>query len=176
MRRREFITVGGTRFAAALCLGLLTATMPSRAQQHVGFDGFSICPFANSALGIMHSTIGPCQPLTDRAMESFGLSASQIAIVTTLQSFAVKPNFDLLQQMAKAKSLSAPKQFAAAGEYSDYWFPDATDPSNVQLGIHLRYIRQNEKPDLYQMTYTVDGSEGHFTVLWNRIALTTPPR
>jgi hypothetical protein len=26
------------------------------------------------------------------------------------------------------------------------------------------------------MTYTVDGSEGHFTVLWNRVLRTTPPR
>ena len=58
-------------------------------------------------------------------MQSFGLSASQATIVATLQSFAVQPGFDPFQPMANAKSLSAPKKFVAAGEYSDYWFPDA---------------------------------------------------
>ena len=58
----------------------------------------------------------------------------------------------------------------------DYWFPDTAHPSNVELGVHLRYMKENAKPELYQMTYTVDGSEGHFTVLWNRVLRTPPPR
>jgi len=149
---------------------------PSGSSPHVGPDGFSICPFASSPRGVLQSTIGPCQPLTDQTMQSLGLSSSQTAIVATLQSFAVKPSLDLLQQMAKAKSLAEPKQFAAAGDYSDYWFPDAANPGNVELGIHLRYIKKNGSEQLYQMTYTVDGSDGHFTVLWNRAALTTPQR
>jgi hypothetical protein len=37
-------------------------------------------------------------------------------------------------------------------------------------------MKENAKPELYQMTYTVDGSEGHFTVLWNRVLRTPPPR
>jgi hypothetical protein len=109
-------------------------------------------------------------------MQSFGLSASQATIVATLQSFAVKPGFNPLQPMANAQSLAVPKKFVAAGDYSDYWFPDAANPSNVELGVHLRYVKQNAKPELYQMTYTVDGSEGHFTVLWNRVLRTPPPR
>jgi hypothetical protein len=75
-----------------------------------------------------------------------------------------------------AQSLAVPKKFVAAGDYSDYWFPDAANPSNVELGVHLRYLKQNAKPELYQMTCTVDGSEGHFTVLWNRVLRTPPPR
>ncbi len=148
--------------------------MPIRAQPHVGPDGFSICPFFSSPRGVTRSTIGPCQPLSDRTMQSFGLSASQTDIVATLQSFAVAPRSELPQQMANTKSFAAPRQFAAVGDYSDYWFPDATNPSNVELGIHLRYVSQNGKPDLYQMTCAVDSDEGHFTVLWNRVALTTP--
>ncbi len=175
-----FVTSGPTgsswRFAAALCAGLLAAATPIRAQPHVGPDGFSICPFFSSPRGVTQSTIGPCQPLSDRAVQNLGLSAGQTAIVATLQSFAATPSLDLLQQMANAKSLAPPQQFAAAGDYSDYWFPDATNPSNVELGIHLRYLSQNAKPELYQMTYTVDGDEGHFTVLWNWVALTTPQR
>jgi hypothetical protein len=143
---------------------------------HAGPDGFSICPFASSAPGSLDSTIGPCRPLTGRAMQSFGLSPSQTAIIATLQSFAVKPGFNPLQPMANAKSLAAPKKFVAAGDYSDYWFPDTAQPSNVELGVHLRYMKENAKPELYQMTYTVDGSEGHFTVLWNRVLRTPPPR
>jgi hypothetical protein len=163
-------------FAAAVGCGLVAATVPIYAQQHVGPDGFTICPFLSSSFGVLNSTIGPCQPLSNRTLESFGLSSSQTAIVETLQSFAAKPTDDLLQQMANTKSLAAPQQFAATGHYSDYWFPDSANPSNVELGIHLRYLSQNAKPELYQMTYTVDGDEGHFTVLWNRSALTTPPR
>jgi hypothetical protein len=101
---------------------------------------------------------------------------SQATIVATLQSFAVQPGFNPLQPMANAQSLAVPKKFVAAGDYSDYWFPDAANPSNVELGVHLRYMKQNAKPELYQMTYTVDGSEGHFTVLWNRVLRTPPPR
>jgi len=150
------------------------------APQHAGPDGFSICPFESSphakspreALAAMK--IGSCQPLTDQAMQSFGLSSSQTTLVATLQSFAVKQNFDLFQQIAKAKSLAAPKPFVVTDDYSDYWFPDAENPDNVPLGIHLRYWKENGKPELYQMTYTVDGNEGHFTVLWNRAALTAP--
>ena len=154
-----------------------TAAPPSQTESaHAGPDGFSICPFASSAAGSLDSTIGPCHPLTGQAMQSFGLSASQATIFATLQSFAVKPGFNPLQPMANAKSLAAPKKFVAAGDYSDYWFPDAANPSNVELGVHLRYMKQNAKPELYQMTYTVDGSEGHFTVLWNRVLRTPPPR
>ncbi len=114
-------------------------------------------------------------------MQSFGLSASQATIVATLQSFAVKPGFNPLQPMTNATSLAVPKKFVAAGDYSDYWFPDAANPSNLELGVHLRYVKENAKPELYQMTYTVDGSEGHFTVLWNRVCGrrrrdSTPPR
>jgi hypothetical protein len=109
-------------------------------------------------------------------MQSFGLSASQATIVATLQSFAVQPGFNPLQPMANAQSLAVPKKFVAAGDYSDYWFAEAANPSNVELGVHLRYMKQNAKPELYQMTYTVDGSEGHFTVLWNRVLRTPPPR
>src|SRR5262249_45093394 len=105
------------RSAAALCFSLLAVTLPSRAQPYVGPDGFSICPFANSDLGALRSTIGPCQPLTERAILDFDLSASQKAIVTVMQSFAAKPDPEFLQQMANAKSLAAPKQFAAAGKY-----------------------------------------------------------
>jgi len=28
----------------------------------------------------------------------------------------------------------------------------------------------------YQMTLAVDGTDGHFTMLWNRSAVTLPPR
>ena len=48
----------------------------------------------------------------------------------------------------------------------------SNDRSNSLL---LRYMKENAKPELYQMTYTVDGSEGHFTVLWNRVLRTPPP-
>ena len=78
--------------------------------------------------------------------------------------------------MTNATSLAVPKKFVAAGDYSDYWFPDAAKPSNLEPGVHLRYVRRTRKPELHQMTYTVDGSEGHFTVLWNRVLWTTPPR
>ena len=115
----------------------------------------------------MQSNIGPCQPLTEQAMRSFGLSASQNAIVATLQSFAKNPGFDLPPQVVNA-SLAAPRQFAAVGAFSDYWFSDVTDPGNVDLGIHLRYVTEDVKPRLFQMTYAVDGGEGHFSVLWNR--------
>jgi len=70
-------------FAATLGFSLIAATMPIGAQPHVGPDGFSICPFLSSARGVTDSTIGPCQPLSDRTMQNFGLSANQTAIVAT---------------------------------------------------------------------------------------------
>ena len=146
---------------------------------HAGPDGFSMSPRPERRKlgcrlpGFNYRRLPPA----DRpGHESFGLSASQATIVATLQSFAVQPGFNPLQPMANAKSLAVPKKFVAAGDYSDYWFPDAANPSNVELGVHLRYMKQNAKPELYQMTYTVDGSEGHFTVLWNRVLRTPPPR
>ena len=102
---------------------------------HAGPDGFSICPFASSAAGSLDSTIGPCHPLTGQAMQSFGLSASQATIVATLRRLA---RLQSVATMANAKSLAVPKKFVAAGDYSDYWFPDAANPSNVELGVHLR--------------------------------------
>jgi hypothetical protein len=72
------------------------------------------------------------------------------------------------------KSLAPLREFAAAGEFSDYWFPDATDPGSVELGVHFRYDKGPAKSDSYQMTFAIDGADGHFTVLWNRIAVTPP--
>jgi hypothetical protein len=162
------------RFALVLCLGLPAATAPGRAEP-AGRDGFSICAFAKSARGIMQSTIGPCQLLTAQALQSFSLSARETAIVAALQSFAPNPSFNLPQRLAKATALAAPRLFAAAGNFSDYWFPDVTHPDNAELGIHMRYLVEGAKPQLHQMTYAVDGGETRFTVLWNR-ALVVPPR
>jgi hypothetical protein len=172
MRRSLASTVVFTPLAV-LSLGVLAVITPGRAQ-HVDSDGFSICSFTNSGGKVMQSIIGQCQPLTDRAMQSFGLSASQIAIVATLQSIAANPGFDLPPQVVNA-SLAESRQFAAVGAFSDYWFPDVTTAGNVDLGVHLRYVTEDAKPRLLQMTYAVDGGEGHFSVLWNR-ALVSPRR
>jgi hypothetical protein len=113
--------VAGLIFATSDVLTEETGAQESQTESgHAGPDGFSICPFAGSAFGPLHSTIGPCQPLTGQSMQSFGLSASQAAIVAILQSIAVKPAFNPLQPMANAKSLAVPKIFVAAGDYSDY--------------------------------------------------------
>ena len=34
-----------------------------------------------------------------------------------------------------------------------------TDPGNVELGIHMRYVVEAAQPQLYQMTYAVDGTQ-----------------
>ena len=151
----------------------IVASMATGHAQYVDVDGFSICPSANSARGIRQSNIGPCQPLTDAAMQAFGLSSGQKAIVAALQNFAANPGPGLLQRIASAKSLAEPTQFVATPNFSDHWLPDAADPDNVELGVHLRYAGENAKQELIQLTYTVDGSDGHFTVLWNRV-LATP--
>lgn len=168
--------IGRTVRLVAALSGVIAAALPARAQPYTGPDGFGICPFANSALGVTHSTIGPCRPLTDQAMQSFGLAANQTGVVAILRSYAAKPAADLLQQLENTMSLAAPKQFAAAGRFSDYWFPDAADPSNVALGVHFRYVDEASKQQLFQMTYAVDGIDGHFTVIWNRVAAATPPQ
>lgn len=92
---------------------------------HAGADGFSICPFASSARGSVDSTIGPCQPMTAQAMESFGLSSGQAVIVPTLRDFAVKPRFNPLQSAAtdaegekrlrRQRSLSLPARISTIG-------------------------------------------------------------
>jgi hypothetical protein len=171
MRRSPVVTVVFMPLATGLLLGALAATLPARAQ-HASPDGFSICSFANSGGKLMQSSLGACQTLTDQAMRSFGLSASQAAIVATLQSFTANPNFDLPPRVVNA-SLASPKQFAAVGAFTDYWYPDVTDPANVELGVHLIYVKEDAKPRLFAMTYAVDGVEGHFSVLWNR-ALASP--
>jgi hypothetical protein len=152
-----------------VCLALLAATVTSRAEGS-GPDGFSICAFGGSAAGPLKATIGPCQALTGEAMERFGLSASQLAIVASLQRFAIS-GFDPPQGATIAKSLAASMPFAAVGPYSDYWFPDVADPRNAELGVHMRYRVEDARPQLSQMTYAVDGRDGHFTVLWNRILM-----
>jgi hypothetical protein len=168
MRRSPHLTVIFTLVATGLLLGGLAAAPPVRAQR-VGPDGFSICSFSNSGGKLMQSVLGPCEALSDQAMRSFGLSANQAATVATLQSFAATPPVDVPPRLVNA-SLAAPRQFAAVGAFSDYWFPDVADPANVEVGAHLRYATEEDgKPRLLQMTYAVDGGKGHFSVLWNRV-------
>jgi hypothetical protein len=168
MRRSPAVTVVLMPLAAGLLLGGLAGYPPARAQ-HVNPDGFSICAFTNSGGKLMQSALGPCQPLTAQAMQSFSLSAGQAEIVARLQGFAAAdPAFDRLPPAANA-SLAAPKPFSSVGAFSDYWYPDASAPANVELGIHLLYVMDDAKPRLSQMTYAVDGGAGHFSVLWNRV-------
>lgn len=105
-------------------------------------------------------------------MQSLGLSTSQIAIVGTLRSLAANPGLDPPSQPVNA-SLAEPKTFAAVGGFSDYWFADAANPGKVDRGVHLRYVTEDTRPRLFQMTYAP--SEGSFSVLWNR-ALASPRR
>ncbi len=62
------------RLVAAVCVRLVIAAVPSRAQPYTGPDGFGIWPYVNS-------NIGKCRPLTDQSKQSFGLSAEETAIV-----------------------------------------------------------------------------------------------
>jgi hypothetical protein len=80
-----------------------------------------------------------------------------------------------LPPRAANTSLAAARPFADVGALSDYWFPDPADPGNVAVGLHQLYMKEDESPRLTQMSYAVDGAEGHFTVLWNR-ALMSPRR
>ena len=159
------------RLAGLLVLVFLVTT-PARAQ-HVDADGFSICSIANSGGKLMQADIGPCQPLSEPAMQSFGLSAGQTAIVAALRGLAAGPGVD--RSRVVFASLAPAQPFAAVGAFADDWFPDGTQPGNIDLGVHLRYKTEDAKPQLFQMTYAVDGDEGHFTVLWNR-ALASPRR
>jgi len=141
---------------------------PARAQR-VNPDGFSICAFSNSGSKLPQSEFGRCQALSDQAMQSFGLSATQVAIVATLQRFAADPSLDRPPSQAIA-SLAAPKQFSAVAAFSDYWLADPADAANVEVGVHLLYTTEDDgKPRLSQLTYAVDGGAGHFSVLWNRV-------
>ena len=169
MRRSSLFTVAFTSLAVALSV---LAVAPSARAQQASTDGFSICSFTNSGGKLPQSILSACEPLTDQAMRSFGLSANQATIVATLQGIAANPTVDRPPPIANA-SLAAPKPFAAAGAFSDYWFADVTAPANVELGVHLLHDTENAKPRLFQMTYAVDGSDGHFSVLWNR-ALASP--
>lgn len=167
MRRSPLITVV-MYLATGLLLGTLAAGPPASAQR-VNSDGFSICAFSKSGGKLLQSEFGPCQALTDMAMRSFGLSASQAAIVATLQRFAADLSLDRPPSQAIA-SLAAPKQFAAVAAFSDYWLADPADAANVEVGVHLLYAtEQDGMPRLSQMSYAVDGSAGHFSVLWNRV-------
>lgn len=116
----------------------------------------------------MQSNLGPCEPLTVQTIQSFGLSANQTAIVATLQSVAANPSVDLPPHVVNA-SLAEPRPFAAVGAFTDYWYPDVTAPGNVELGVHLLYVMEDAKPRLFQVRYAVDGGEGHFSALWNRV-------
>jgi hypothetical protein len=156
-----------------LLLGVLADGTPARAQGY-GPDGLSICAFTNSGGKAVRAVIGPCRPLNDQTMRSFDLSASQTAIVATLPSLVANPVVELPPRAANT-SLAAARPFADVGALSDYWFPDPADPGNVAVGLHPLYMKEDESPRLTQMTYAVDGVEGHFTVLWNR-ALMSPRR
>ena len=155
------------RLTAVPLLCVFTAAVPPAHAQQINPDGFSICTFSNPGGNILQLNIGPCQPLSDRAMQGFGLSAKQTEVVAMLKALAAKPVVDLPPPFAHA-SLGEPKQFSSVGAFTDYWSADVTNAKNANLGVHLRYVLEDEKPHLFQMTYAVDSSEGHFTVLWNR--------
>ena len=159
MRWLDVVMVVVLRLAPVLLLVAPVAASPARAQQ-VDRDGFSICRYVQSELG-------PCQPLTPATMQRFGLTSGQSALVTMLRNLAANPRRDLPPRLL-SKLLGTARPFAAVGAFSDVWFPDATNPTNAGLGVHVRYDMQNGKPQLFQMTYAVDGGDGHFSVLWNR--------
>jgi hypothetical protein len=145
---------------AALLLAVPFANSPARAQQ-VDPEGFSICKYEQAALG-------SCQPLTPATMQSFGLTSNQSALVTMLRHVAANPRRGLPPRLL-SKLLATARPFAAVGAFSDCWFPDVTNPTNVGLGVHVLHDRQDGKPQLFQMTYAADGANGHFSVLWNRV-------
>jgi hypothetical protein len=156
--------VSAMRLVVSLCAVLLFVGSAAavRAQPHAGPDGFSICPFVNA-------DTGSCAPLTNQAVQSFGLSEPQAGVVAILKQFAVKPDAGLLEQLAK--TFAQPQSAASAGTYSDIWLADR-GPGNAAsdcfiCGIHLRYRNK----ELYQMTYTV---EDKFTVLWNKPQASSP--
>ncbi|HLG82991.1 MAG TPA: hypothetical protein VKY22_18410 [Bradyrhizobium sp.] len=91
----------------------------------------------------------------------------QIGIVAELQNLAASAGFDPPPRLIDS-SLGQVREFAAVGAFSDYWLPDVTDQADVSLGVHLRYRVDDTRPRLFQMTYGVDGNDGHFTVIWNR--------
>jgi len=114
----------------------------------------------------MQPALGPCQPLTPATMQNFGLTSSQSALVTMLRNLAANPRRDLPPRLL-SKLLMTAKPFAAAGAFSDVRFP--TNPTNVGLGVHVRYDMQDGRPQLFQVTCAVDGGNGHVSVLWNRM-------
>jgi hypothetical protein len=107
------------------------AIWPRSATAEASRDGFAICEYADSA-------IGKCEPLTDWALSTFGLTSQQVHVVEVLRTFAVKPDQTLGEELAQSKLLAAPKQFVASDRFSDYWFPDGADATQqcIECGVH----------------------------------------
>ena len=151
----------------ALCLGVsFAAALPGRTAERYGADGFSICALTAD------NPLGDCEPLSDQAMQRFGLSAEEMSVVARLRRFAVKPESDLLRELAKS---FAPPQPLDTPNFSDHWLPERPDQDGslsdcFVCGVHFRYL----KSELYQMSYAVRG--GGFIVTWNRVFVQIKPQ
>jgi hypothetical protein len=150
------------RLLAALALCLLGAAVPSLAQEHVGPDGFSICQLTSDRMG-------PCEPLTDAAIESYHLSGAEQQIVRQLKRLAVSPDQAVFDDLANA---FAPQRLPiGTTKFTDLWYPDLHDPQAgcFICGLHVKFAEKQ----LVQINYPVSGQ---FIVIWNRVLVAKPPQ
>jgi hypothetical protein len=149
---------------AACGLLLLAVAAPSRAAEHSGADGFSIC-------SLEAANVSNCEPLSDAAMQKYHLSSEEAGVVVTLKRFAAAPSKTLPAELTNA--FAPPQQLAATERYADYWLPARHGASGqlgcLPCGIHFRYGAD----ELDQLTY---GVEDRFTVVWNRVLVGPPPK
>src|SRR5262249_8844539 len=137
------------RFALLLGLCLLGIS----AQSAQAFEKYLLCPFLDFTT---------CTPLTDAAVEKYGLSAEEKDLLAKLRRITEAPDQALLDEITA--SFAPPRTMFASGEMLKLWFPDQRDdstaPKCIACGLNLLLLND----DLIQLTW---GMQGRFMLVFN---------
>jgi len=135
----------------ALLLGLCLLGFSAGSAQ--AFEKYLLCPFLDFTT---------CTPLTDAAVEKYGLSADEKELLAKLRKLTEAPDQSLLEDIAA--SFAPPRTMFASSDKLKLWFPDRRDdsmaPKCIACGLDLFLVDDN----LVQLTW---GMQGRFMLLFS---------
>ena len=135
----------------ALLLGLCLLGLSAQSAQ--AFEKYLLCPFLDFTT---------CTPLSDAAVEKYGLSADEKELLAKMRRLTETPDQALLDEITA--SFAPPRTMFANSNMLKLWFPDRRDdsvaPTCIACGLSLFLVDDN----LAQLTW---GMHGRFMLLFN---------
>ena len=142
----------------ALLLGLCLLGFSATSAQ--AFEKYLLCPFLDFTT---------CTPLSDAAVEKYGLSADEKELLAKMRRLTETPDQALLDEIAA--SFAPPRTMFASSNMLKLWFPDRRDdsaePKCLACGLNFFVLDDN----LVQLTW---GMQGRFMLIYNNPPAASP--